>query len=101
MAALALRLDFTSLADTSNVAIVAQYTTTCVGIVVMRRRPGAEPSRFHLPFGYTIPAAAIVGCILFLVSVAVGEIWLTAAFLAVGMVVGTIMRRTRPAPAGQ
>jgi basic amino acid/polyamine antiporter, APA family len=96
---LSLCLDFTRLADTSNVAIVAQYTSTCVGVVVMRRRPGAEPSRFRLPFGYAIPAAAIVGCVLFLFSVALGEIWLTAGLLTGGMVVGAAMRRSRAAPA--
>src|SRR5580700_11387660 len=53
-AGLGATLGFDKLADLSNVAVVVQYISTCIAILVWRTRdPGG--SRFQLPLGPTIP----------------------------------------------
>ena len=96
--ALAMSLDFTSLADTSVIAIVVQYVATCASVVVARRRD-PHSTGFRVPFGYLVPAVAIVGSVLFLFSVAASELWLAAGLLGGGLVFGVATRRLRR-PAG-
>ena len=65
-AGLALWADFDRLSDLGNVAVFAQYLPTCLAVPVLRRLQPANPRAFRLPFGPAIPAAATVGCLLFL-----------------------------------
>ena len=93
--ALGVSLDFTSLADTSNVAVVLQYISTCASVIVMRRRSQGPKSRFHLPLGPTVPLMAIAGSVAFLMSVARKELMLAAALLGGGMAIGVTTRWIR------
>jgi amino acid transporter len=92
--AMAITLDFTQLADTSNVAVVVQYVSTCVAILVMRRRDPAG-SGFRIPLGPTVPILATLGCTLFMFSVAKGEIVLSAVLCGGGLVLGLATRWLR------
>jgi amino acid transporter len=91
---MAVLLDFTALADTSNIAIVAQYIATCAGILVLRRRLGPSPG-FRVPLGPLIPVAAIAGSVAFLLSVSQKEIVLSLELIGGGLVLGALTRRFR------
>ena len=97
--ALGATLDFDKLADVSNVAVVAQYVSTCIAILVWRTRdPGR--SSFRLPLGPTIPILAIAGSVLFLFHVSRIELFFGAVLLVAGLLFGAATRffRRRPAP---
>jgi APA family basic amino acid/polyamine antiporter len=91
VAALAMTLDFTHLADVSNIAVVVQYQSTCVAILIWRRRR-PRGDGFRLPLGPLIPVAALAGTLLFLAQVSRVELWFGAALLAVGLALGTATR---------
>ena len=91
---LATALDFTQLADTSNVAVVVQYVSTCVAILVLRRRhPGA--GSFTIPLGPVVPLLATLGCTLFMFSVEPKELRLSAYLIGAGLLLGLFTRRLR------
>lgn len=94
VAGLAVALDFTRLADISNIAVVAQYQATSLAVLVWRRR-GAAPGAFRLPFGPLIPLVSIVGTFFFLLQVSRGELVLGGAMLAGGVVLGLLTRLGR------
>jgi len=97
--ALGATLDFDKLADVSNVAVVAQYVSTCIAILVWRTRD-PERSSFRLPLGPVIPVLAIAGSVLFLFHVSRMELFFGAALLVAGLGFGAATRffRRRPAP---
>jgi amino acid transporter len=111
VAAMALALDFGSLVDTSNIAVVVQYVATCAGVLVMRRRDGATyrasgppvlrrgPRGFRVPLGPLIPMCAIAGSLAFLFSVSSAELRLSAELIGGGLLFGLATRRLRVAPA--
>jgi basic amino acid/polyamine antiporter, APA family len=92
--ALGTTLDFTALADTSNIAVVVQYISTCASVLVQRRRQGPSPG-FRIPFGPLIPVVAILGSAAFVLSVSHDELKLSAWLIGGGLVVGLITRRLR------
>lgn len=97
VAILAASLDFTSLADVSNVAVVAQYQSTSIAILVWRQRDRGS-ARFNLPLGPLIPILAIIGTVLFLVQVSRIELAFGAALLLGGLALGVgtrVWRRAR------
>jgi amino acid transporter len=96
--ALGATLDFDKLADVSNVAVVAQYVSTCVAILVWRTRE-PEKSTFRLPLGPTIPLLAIAGSVLFLFHVSRIELLFGAVLLGAGLVFGAATRFFRRARA--
>jgi amino acid transporter len=90
--ALAAALDFSSLADTSTVAVVAQYASTALAVLV-----GAVRARAR-PLSYVTPVAALLGVGLFTAQVARAELALSGAILAAGLAIGgtvTLARRLR------
>lgn len=99
VAVLAVELDFVSLADVSNVAVVAQYVSTSVAIMVWRvRDPGG--ATFRLPLGPTIPLLAIAGSVLFLFAVSRVELAFGGLLLVAGLAFGVLTRFFRRASAG-
>jgi APA family basic amino acid/polyamine antiporter len=97
VAVLGSTLDFTSLSDVSNVAVVAQYQSTCLAVLVWRRRDPSGTS-FRLPLGPTIPLLALAGTVLFLVQVSRLELAFGAALLVAGLGLGLVTRLMRRAP---
>lgn len=91
---LAATLDFTQLADVSNIAVVVQYQSTSLAILLWRRRD-PEPTAFRLPFGPLIPILAVAGTIFFLVQVSRVELLFGAALLVGGVGLGAATRLWR------
>ena len=91
VALLAIHLDFTHLADVSNVAVVVQYQSTCIAVLLWRRR---DPSAtgFRLPLGPVIPLLSLLGTFFFLFQVSRVELWFGAALLGGGLVLGLVTR---------
>jgi amino acid transporter len=88
---LAVSLDFTQLADTSNVAVVVQYVSTCVAVLIQRRRnPGG--GAFTIPLGPLVPVLATLGCTLFMFSVEAKELRLSAYLIGAGLALGVFTR---------
>jgi amino acid transporter len=86
---LALLLDFTRLADTSTVAVVAQYGTTALSVLALQRRSRSAA------WAHALPLSALIGCLLLLGGVAPRE-WLLAGLLAVvGAGAGLVARWRR------
>jgi amino acid transporter len=97
VALLAVWLDFTHLADVSNVAVVVQYQSTCIAVLLWRRRDPTATG-FRLPFGPTIPVLGLIGTFFFLFSVSRVELYFGAALLAGGLILGALTRLwSRPA----
>jgi amino acid transporter len=96
--ALGCAFDFDKLADVSNVAVVAQYVSTCIAIMIWRIRD-PNPAGFRLPLGPTIPLLAIAGSVLFLFHVSRVELLFGAALLAAGLGFGLATRFFRRARA--
>jgi amino acid transporter len=99
VAVLACVLGFTALSDVSNVAVVAQYQSTCLAVLVWRRRD-PHSTRFRLPLGPTIPVLALAGTVLFLLQVSRVELAFGAALLVAGLGLGLVTRLMRRAPMG-
>lgn len=94
VAILAMTLDFRKLADTSNIAVVVQYISTCISVLLFRWRD-PQATGFRIPFGPLVPLLAIFGSALFVLSVARSEIVLSVALIGGGLVVGLLTRRLR------
>ena len=100
-AALALWADFDRLSDLGNVAVFAQYLSTCLAVPVLRwLRPGRE-TRFRLPFGPLIPAAGTAGCLLFLKDMKGDDLRFALVTLACGLVLFAVLRWARRAVPGR
>jgi amino acid transporter len=91
VAALAIALDFTHLADVSNVAVVVQYQSTCVAVLLWRRREPAATG-FRLPLGPVIPVLSLLGTLFFLLQVSRVELSFGVALLVGGMALGALTR---------
>jgi amino acid transporter len=91
VALLAIYLDFTHLADVSNVAVVVQYQSTCIAVLLWRRRDPLATG-FRLPLGPTIPLVSLVGTLFFLLQVSRVELYFGAALLGGGLVLGALVR---------
>lgn len=101
---LASGLPFDKLADVSNVAVVIQYSATCIAVLVLRRRsrvvPGSEISGFVIPGGPLVPLLALLGCAVFMLSVRLYELKLALIFIVLGVGFGVVIRWLAP-PAAQ
>jgi amino acid transporter len=94
VAVLASTLDFRQLADTSNIAVVVQYVSTSLSVLVQRRRnPGG--SAFRIPLGPVVPLLAMAGAVAFVFSVSLKELRLSGILIGAGLLVGIITRRSR------
>ena len=65
---LTVALGYASLVDATNVVILSGYTLTALAAVVLRLREPDAPRPVRLPFGWAIPAAAVVAAIVLLVQ---------------------------------
>jgi APA family basic amino acid/polyamine antiporter len=94
--ALALSGSFVELATVSVIARLATYIGTAAAVPVLRRRLGGA-GVVRLPFGSTIPLAALALSLVLLASAQVSNLLAAGAALALGVV---IYRLRRPVAAG-
>lgn len=90
---LASGLPFDKLADVSNVAVVLQYSATCVAVLVLRKRSPVRSEGFVIPGGPLVPLLALLGCTVFMLSVRLYELKLALIFVVIGVVVGMAIRQ--------
>jgi amino acid transporter len=98
--ALVLWADFDRLSDLGNVAVFAQYLSTCLAVPVLRWLNPDMPRRFRLPFGPLVPLAGTAGCLLFLKDMKWEDLRFALVTLACGLVLFAALRRARKAVPG-
>ncbi|HVE14502.1 MAG TPA: APC family permease [Elusimicrobiota bacterium] len=74
--------DFRRLVDFSNVAVCAQYLSTCAAVPVLRQRDAA--GAWRLPGGWLVPAAGIAATLALGLQSSLTECGVSAALLAAG-----------------
>jgi APA family basic amino acid/polyamine antiporter len=91
--AAAMLLDFESLIDLANVAVVLQYASTCAALVWLRKKRPEAPRSYRVPLGpYVVPLFGIGVCAL-LISQAAWQEWATSAVvIVIGAVLALINR---------
>ena len=90
--ALALSGSFVQLATLSVIARVATYIGTAAAVPILRRRLAHRVGTVRLPFGASIPIAALVLAIMLLGSATKANLLLGAGALAVGAVLYALRR---------
>jgi len=98
--ALVLWADFDRLSDLGNVAVFAQYLSTCLAVPVLRWLQPDMPRKFRLPFGLLVPAAATAGCLLFLKDMRWEDLRFALVTLACGLLLFAVLRWARRAVPG-
>jgi len=97
---LVLWADFDRLSDLGNVAVFAQYLSTCLAVPVLRWLQPDMPRKFRLPFGPLVPAAATAGCLLFLKDMKRDDLQFALVTLACGLALFAVLRWARRAVPG-
>jgi len=92
---LAISSAFTQLAALSAVARLLMYTTTCLAVLVLRRRLGSAHGRFFLPGGAMIPLLALCVCVWLLTGSSANQVLVAAAALLAGTLLYGIRNRSR------
>ncbi len=88
---------FAQLADLSNIAVVIQYLSTCVAVLILRRKSQMkEPGGFVIPFGPVIPIIAIVGCTAFLAGVGKMEWVVAGSAIVMGLLISLVWKTILP-----
>lgn len=93
VAGAALTGSFRSLAVTAVVARVLQYAPTCLAVLALRRRTGADADGFRLPFGPVIPGVAFVSSLALLAAAEPWQLGVGALALVSGVPVWLWRRR--------
>lgn len=85
---------FTALAAMTVLARVFFYIITCAAIPKLRPQFKGEKT-FTLKGGYLVPILGILACLWLMFQVSLTNIWMTAAFIAVGSVLFWVARRKK------
>lgn len=96
----ALTGSFVQLATLSVIARLAAYIGTASAVPILRRRMADRASTVRLPFGPTIPIAALALAIVLLSSAKVSSLLPAVGALAMGAVIYYFRRPTASQPAG-
>jgi amino acid transporter len=94
VAALAAVVDFDQLADTANLACVAQYTATSASLLAVWWRSRADRTGWRR-LGPTVPLLGLAASATLASQVARGEALLGAALTGVGLLLGIVTRLAR------
>jgi amino acid transporter len=84
-AALAIPFDYRQLVGMSNVAVVLQYVSTCLAVLVLRQRAPEGDRGWRIPGGPLVPLIGAVGSAALLAGADRGEALVAIAALAVGI----------------
>lgn len=83
---------FSDLAELSNIAVVIQYSCTCIAILVLRKKAPLPDGAFQIPGGPIIPTITLAGCGLFLYVIPWKEWLIGGGLIILGFVVGLLFR---------
>jgi len=96
---------FARLTNLSNLAVLVQYTTTCLAVIALRAHAPAGPLGFRLPGGrFAVPLLGLCACAFLLVLTFLDASWpeqiaVFAAWIAVGIALALSARAARAAGA--
>jgi len=96
--ALGLASGFTQLATFSAISRLGLFASTCVALIVLRKRCGESPG-FLLPGGRVAAVAGVAFCLWLLSTRTLAQAWFLPVVLATGAVVWGLTRRMRRAAA--
>jgi amino acid transporter len=99
-AALALSGTFTQLAAMSALARLLFYSTTCVAVLVLRRKMPASERRFTLPGGPVVPVLGAGICLWLLSGSSRTQTGMTALALVAGLLLYLAVTRLAPPASG-
>lgn len=89
---MALFLNFDKLVDMANVAVISQYLSACVAVLVLRyRRPELERP-FRIPGGWGLPVAGCLVTCWLIQQVKPAELTFTIITVVVGVILSLIYR---------
>ena len=91
MLALSLSTSFVGALTLSTVTRIITYISTCLALLVLRRRPGAPPAAFHAPMGGLLAALAAITCLWLLSSVT----WTEARMVGIAALVALMLYALR------
>lgn len=83
---------FAQLADLSNIAVVIQYLSTCIAVLILRKKSKPADGGVVIPGGPLIPILAIVGCTAFLAGVGKTEWVVAGSAMIVGLLLSIVWR---------
>jgi APA family basic amino acid/polyamine antiporter len=94
-ALLAVPFDYRQLIGMSNIAVVFQYASTCLAVMVLRRRRPSRPGAWRVPGGDVVPIIGAAGALGLLAGATREEVIFAAAALGLGPVVALASKRSR------
>lgn len=86
-------LDFSSLIDLANLAVVSQYLASCLALIALRRSRPAAPRPYRVPAGPWVAAAGALVSVWLMTNVTRPELVGTAVVLAAGYALRAIVDR--------
>jgi len=92
--ALALLFDFQAMARVSAVARLVVYASTCVSVLLLRRK---GPAPFTVPLGQVLPILGLVVCVVLIYGATAPQLRVGAYFMIGGAALYVIARRSKSA----
>jgi APA family basic amino acid/polyamine antiporter len=90
-------LDFSSLVDISNMAVISQYLSTCLAVIWLRIKQPERERGFRIPGGVAIPLLGCVVSLWLVQNVKLPEFLFTLGAIGVGVLVSQAFKRFAPA----
>jgi APA family basic amino acid/polyamine antiporter len=84
-AVMAIWLDFSTLVDISNLAVISQYASTCLAVIWLRLKAPQLERRFRVPGGLVLPLAALGVSLWLIKQVRLPEVVFTVSVVLVGV----------------
>lgn len=97
-AIMALFLNFDKLVDMANVAVISQYLSACLAVLVLRYRRPAQERPFRIPGGWGIPVAGCLVTCWLIQQVKPAELTFTVVTVVVGVILSWAYRTWAPVP---
>lgn len=92
-ALLAIPFDYRRLVGISNITVVLQYASTCLAVLVLRKRIPATEKTWQIPGGPVVPLVGALGSVALVAGASVEEALIAGAILLVGVPVAKWSKR--------
>lgn len=83
-------LDFSRLVDISSMAVISQYTATCLAVIWLRVKQPDRERTFRIPGGVTVPLIGCAVALWLVTSIKIAEVQFTMGAIALGVVISMI-----------